>query len=203
MKTITTILLAIPLLASAQTIKVEERSEDIADGRNNTFSVTVFEADEKTVEKEWKDVLKDFNGKTSSKKNELFTDDATIKAMSENTVDIYTRFTKVEGGIKVTVGFDLGGAFVSSSNDAGKAKVATEILHDFGVKVTKKAMEDIVKEEEKNQEKMEKDLADMVSEKETLKKNIERWTEQIEKAKEDIKKNEKSQEEKSKERETQ
>ncbi|MFH2096143.1 MAG: hypothetical protein ABIJ16_10595 [Bacteroidota bacterium] len=180
-------------------IKVTESNENIAEGSNNALSVIIFEADDKEVEKAWKKLMKDYNAKVSMKK-EIFADDATIKDISSNTIDIYAKIEKTkDGDAKITVAFDLGGAFLSSSQHSSQFKAAKEIMQKFGVDCAKEAIRIQVKEAEKVLEKMEGEKQDLVKENENLNNKIAGWEKDIEKAKEDIKTNEKNQEDKTKE----
>lgn len=184
-------------------IKVNESNESFEAGTNNALVVNIFEADAKEVEKEWKKLMKDYKAKVSSKK-EVFADDATIKNISENTIDIYA-YTKPgkDNDLQLVVGFDLGGAFLSSSLHPDKYTAAKKIVYNFAVNVTKEAIEGQQKEQEKVLKTMEKEKEDLIKAKEDLHKAIEDYKEKIAQAEKDIETNVKDQEEKVKEIETQ
>jgi DNA-binding helix-hairpin-helix protein with protein kinase domain len=198
------ILLCIALYSFSQKdIKVEETNAKIADGNNNAYTMIIFEADDKNVEKAWKKLMKDYKAKVNMKK-EIFADDAEISELSSNTVDVYAIVEKTkDGDSKITVAFDLGGAFLSSSNHSSQSKAAKSILRKFGVSAAKDAVLEQIKEAEKELKKMEGDKEQLIKDNEDLHKKIEGWEKDIEKAKEDIKENEKAQEEKVKEIENQ
>ncbi len=193
-------LLTIAKLSFAQyEITVKESNESFSTGSQNALIVNIYESNVKDVEKGLKKLFKDYKAKVSVKK-EIFADDATIKDMSSNTVDIYATVKEgKENIIEVAVGFDLGGAYLSSSMHPNQFKVAKSMLYNFGVDMTKEAIKGQQKEAEKVLKTMEKDQEDLVKTNEDLHKAIEDYKEKIAKAEEDIEQNVKDQEEKTKE----
>ncbi|MDQ3191550.1 MAG: hypothetical protein M3Q58_08150 [Bacteroidota bacterium] len=190
-------------LMAQKKISVSESSENIGNGKNNSLIVTIYESNTSDIEKEWKSIMKSYGAKVSSKK-EIFADDATIKVLGPNTVDVYARAEdNKNGSIKFIVGFDLGGAFVSSSQHSAEYKEVKKILHDFAVKMSKEAVESQMKDAEKQQKKNEKDFESLVKDKSSLEKDIENYKSKIKSAEEDIQKNLKEQEAKKKEVEAQ
>ena len=96
-----------------QKIQVHEEQQDLGNGKVNTLVVTIYGAQESDVEHDWKAVLKDYGAKVSSLKGGImFGDNATIKEMGNNTVDIYTKFDVKKDEIDLVVGFDMGGAYL-------------------------------------------------------------------------------------------
>ncbi len=190
-------------LMAQKKISVSESNENIGNGKNNSLVVTIYEASTSDIEKEWKSIMKNYGAKVSSKK-EIFADDATIKAIGPNTVDIYARAeNNKNGSVKFVVGFDLGGAFLSSSQHSAEFKEAKNIVHNFAVKMSKEAVEAQFKEAEKQQKKNEKDFDSLVKDKSSLEKDIENYKSKIKSAEENIQKNLKEQEAKKKEVEAQ
>ncbi len=188
---------------SQKEIKVNESNENIADGNNNCLSVVIFEADDKEVEKSWKKLMKDYKAKVNVKK-EIFADDAQINEISVNSIDVYAKTEKnKDGDVELFVAFDLGGAFLSSSQHSDKFKSAKKIMKEFGVQTAKDAVNEQLKDAEKVMKKMGSEKDALIKENENFHKKIEGWEKDIEKAKEDIKTNEKNQEDKVKEIEAQ
>jgi hypothetical protein len=187
------ILLSFALGAQNYSIQVTESNEPIGSGNNNALVVIIYETDIETVEKEWKSRVKDFNTeKTSLNKHTLFADNATIKEMGNNTVDIYTNFAekKDDRSVRMVVAFDLGGAYLSSSQHKDKFEVAKKILKEFAVKLTKEGVENQMKQASKALEKLMDKQADLEKGKKNMEQRIAEDKEKIKKAEEDIKKNE-------------
>jgi molecular chaperone DnaK (HSP70) len=184
-------------------ITVNESNENIGNGKKNALVVTIYEASVSDVEKEWKSLMKGYKAKVTSKK-EIFADDALIKELGGNTVDVYAKvFDNKNGSVTLIVGFDLGGAFLNSKDHSAQYKEAKAIVHKFAVKISKDAVENQLKEAQKAKEKTEKEHAALIKEKENLEKDIENYKAKIKKAEEDIQKKIKGQEQKKKEIEEQ
>jgi molecular chaperone DnaK (HSP70) len=180
-------------------IGVSEKSVGYESGNHNAFTVVVYECSVKDIEKHWKKEMKDMKANVSSKKNEMKGDDARVKDMGENTFDIYAITKETDNGIELSVAYDLGGAFLSSSQHSDQSKVIKEIMYNFAVKSTKEGIRGILKKEEGVQQHLEKEHENLVKSKEKLEKDIENWEKDIEKAKKDIEQNKKDQESKNKE----
>lgn len=180
-------------------VEVRESNENIGGGSHNALTVMIYVEDQDKIEKAWKSKMKDINGKVSSK-SEIFADDCEMKAMGKNTFDVYARTEVVKGeGVKLIVGVDLGGAFLSSSQHGDQFKVMRDMVHDFAVGIMKDQVGDELKEQQKVLSKMEDDQKDLEKENKNLKDDIEDYKKKIQKAEEDIKKNEEEQKKKKEE----
>ncbi|MBU0487462.1 MAG: hypothetical protein KKA07_03785 [Bacteroidetes bacterium] len=176
-------------------IKVTDTREDFNDQRADALVVEIYEADASFVEKEWRKLMKDFNAKVSSKKV-IFADNALVKTLSDNTVDIYAKVSQMKDGkVQLIVGFDLGGAFLNKAQHASKYNAAEKILYDFAVSVSKNAVGEKVEEAQKEFSKREKALEALKKDNERLHSDIEKYKKQIEDAEGNIEKNVKDQEE--------
>lgn len=178
------------LTALAQKIEVRESSENIGGGSNNSLTVNVVAKDKDQVQDAMRSFFKDLNGKTSSSKGEYKGDDCKIKAMGENTFDIYGKVEEVKGeGFKMIIAVDLGGAFMSSSQHKDQFKIIKEKVYDLAVKVQKDAIGGDLKEAEKLLEKMEDKQKDLEKDKKNLEEDIEDYKKKIKEAEEKIKEN--------------
>jgi hypothetical protein len=196
-------LAAILLLSSAifaqvkTTLKEENRSNS-----NGNFNALVLEIPLTTADKvkdNWESFIKAYKGKTSySKKDkEIFTDNALIKDMSENTVDIYAKVEdKGDKGSELVVWFNLGVNYLSQKEFPKQFEVAKKMLDKFTETLSANMLEELLKEEEKNLKKLEGEMKDL--EKEESKKNkdiadykdtIKKMEENIKNAESDLKKN--------------
>lgn len=200
---LSTIFLLISTFVFSQEIIVTETRTDIADGNKNALEVTIYKSDKKTIEKQWKRLMKDYDADVNSKK-EIFADNALVKKISENTIDIYA---KVEEGkddeIVLYVAFDLGGAFLSSSQHSSQFNEAKELVIEFAKTETENGFNKLIEEEEKALKGLESKLDRMNSDKEHLEKEIEDYKERIEKNTDEINKITKDLDEKTKEIDTQ
>ena len=83
----------------AEKIKVSEEHADINGGKQNALIVIIPDVEKRVVEKEWCRLMKGYDAKVSDKK-EIFADNALIKTMSANTVDVYAKLEETKEGIK-------------------------------------------------------------------------------------------------------
>lgn len=180
----------------AQKIKVSESSEKIGGGSHNALVVSIYESTPEAIEKEWRSLMKDYDAKVTIKDG-VFADNALIKAMGPNTVDVYARTEKgKDNEIKFIVAFDLGGAYMSSSQHSQQYGVAKDIVEKFARKMTKESIEDQLKAETKILNKLISQEKELVSDQESLTNDINDWKAKIKKAEEDIVKKKSEQEKK-------
>lgn len=190
---------------SAQKIKVKESSENIGGGSHPALVVTLYGVSPSDAEDSFRSFMKTYDGKRSSKDGGIFIDNASIKDMSANTVDVYGKSNgkKDDKEIEFVVAFDLGGAFVASSDHKAEYKVAEKIVKDFAVKATKEAIEKELKAASNVQEKLEGDQKDLEKDLKNLNDDIENYKNKIKKAEDDIVKNKSDQDKKKSEIEAQ
>ncbi|HEY4798017.1 MAG TPA: hypothetical protein VII99_02970, partial [Bacteroidia bacterium] len=161
-------------------IKVTESTEHIGGGKNPALVVSIYDASPSDVESEWKSLMKSYKGKVSTKDG-VFADNAVISAINgNNTIDVYARAEKVsDGETKLIVAFDLGGAFLSSSNNKDKYNEAKKIVNDFAIKTTKDAIADQRKTAEKLLSSLQDDQHSLEKKQDKLNSNIEDYKAKI------------------------
>jgi hypothetical protein len=194
-KQILTIALAVSSLHFfAQDIKVRESNENFNTGGHNALSVTLYVTDKNMVEKEWKSKMKDFGyDKSSEKSNEYFFDNVVIKELGNNTMDVYSKVTeqKSEKTITLTAAFDLGGAYLSSSEHKDKFEYMKKMMHDFAVKITKEDLDDQIKAAGKVLSNIQDKQAGLEKDNKGLADDITNYNQKIKKANEQIEQNKK------------
>jgi hypothetical protein len=195
----------ISLSAFAQKIKVKETSENIGGGSHNALVVTLYGVSPSSAEESFRSFMKTYDGKRSSKDGGIFIDNATIKSISANTIDIYGKAQgkKDDKEITFVVAFDLGGVFLNSGDHKSGMNEAEKIVKDFAVKATKDAIGEELKDAKKMQSKLEDDQKDLERDNKNLHDDIEKYKEKIKKAEEDIVKNKADQDKKKAEIEAQ
>lgn len=178
--------------AYSQSIKLVEVSADFDNGRSNAIETTISKSDTKTVEKEWSKLMKDYNAKVSSKK-EIFADDALIKTISDNTIDVYAivKQERKSEDVQLVVAFDLGGAYLSSSQHPAQYDAAVKIIQDFAVKIITDSYNEMISNQEKELDKIVKERDRVKKDKEYLENQNVDYLEKIEKNKQDIEAKEK------------
>jgi len=138
----------------------------------------------------WEKFIKDYKGKTKYDRRvkEYFTDNATIKGMSDNTVDVYAKVEeRGEAGSEIAVWYNLGVSYLAKKDFPAQFDVAQQMLDKFTKKLSADLLEELLKEEEKTLKGMQGDLKDLVKDEEKRKKDIEDYKETIQKMEENIK----------------
>lgn len=196
------VFLAVNNVFAQYSIKVKESKESIGGGNNKCFTVNIYETTTDDVEKAWEKLMKSYDAKVSTKK-EIFADNALIKDLTNNTVDVYAKCDKKsENEIQFLVAVDLGGAFLNSSEHSSQFKTMEKIIKDFAKKATLDGLENKIKDQQKVFDKQTKEFEGLVKDKEKLEKDIENYKEKIKKAEEEIKQNQNDQSAKQKEVDT-
>lgn len=196
-------LLSVSVLA--QKIKIKESNESIGEGSHNALVVTLYGVNPSDAEDSFKSFMKTYDGKRSSKGGAVFIDNALISDMGPNTIDIYGKANGKKGDPEITfiVAFDLGGAFLNSSEHKNQYKAAEKIVKEFAVKTIKDAIEEQMKDANKVQSKLEDAQKDLEKENKNLNGDIEDYKAKIKRAEDDIVKNKAAQDKKKAEIEAQ
>lgn len=164
----------------SQKIKVMEVEAHIGGTKNPALVVNVFETSVEEVTNQWKSLMKDYKGKVSMQE-ELFADNVVISQINDNnTIDIYSKIEKVsDTETKLTVAFDLGGAFLSAAVNKEKLNEAKKLLSDFAVKTTKDGIASLRKVEERRLSNLLDEQRDLEKKQEKLASNTAEYKQKI------------------------
>lgn len=167
--------------------------EEMRANSEGTFNAIVMELPQTSADKVkdvWESFIKDYKGKTkySKKDAEFFSDNAKVKEMSDNTIDIYAKIEdKKDKGSELMVWFNFGVTYLSQKEFPKQFDVAKKMLDKFSQKLTSDMLEDLLKAEEKTLKNLENELKDIEKSEEKRKKDIEDYKETIKKMEEKIK----------------
>ncbi|MFK7796466.1 MAG: hypothetical protein AB8E82_03355 [Aureispira sp.] len=169
--------------------KVVEESRDMTKGTANALVVNLPNTNYKEVNKLWSKYLKSFRGrlKYNRRVGEYFSDNAEIKEMSDNAVDIISRVYDNGGeGTTIAVWFNLGVTYLSASKYPERYSVGEKILKDFSLLVSEDMIEAQLKEEEKEWSNMQSILKGYEKDQSSAESNIVKQKDIIAKAKASI-----------------
>lgn len=171
--------------------QVMEGEVYMSQGTNNGLSIELPEGSAKVYAKLWTKYMKEY-GKTKKvrRTKELFSDNIKIAGMSGNTIDVYTKIS----GNQITTWFDLGGAYLNSSEHIDGYAVGEKIMLKFALEVKKHLTNEELDDEAKKLKKLQSDLAKLQKRKASLEASIESWKQKILEAEEEIGTNISSQE---------
>lgn len=186
MKNFTTLLLAaLSTLGVAQSISVKETSAGFSTGSQSAVMTTLSGCTADYAIDQWKKVLKDFkNEKVKDNNKEVFGDNILIKDWGNNPVDFYTKFEedKKAKTVKMFTAVDLGGTYLTSSNNKDKYRFVEQMTKDFAIKITKAPMQDALEEMQKVLSKLEDNQKDLEKDKRNLQEDITSYKNKIAKA---------------------
>ncbi len=198
------LVLGIISLQAQPTVDVTEAPVSFSMGTQPAFTITLQDADLDEAEKVLKKYMKDYKGKYGgSPKSEIMVDDAEIRAMSDNTVDIYIKMYEASTDVRFSAAFDLGGAYVTSEGHPDAADAAEQVVKDYAMAYYKERTEQELDAEEDKLKDLEKELDGLIKDKDKLSKDIGSSERDIDRARQDIAENEADQDRKRAEIETQ
>jgi hypothetical protein len=184
----------------SQAISISESSESFSTGKQNALVATFKHSDKDKVEKEWKNLMKDFNpDHVNDKKHEYFFDNTKFTSISANTIDVYSIVLGKDGEVRLMAAFDLGGAYASSSSHSKEMAYFKVLMKDFAIKMIKQDLEEKMKDASKLLAKTIDKREGLEKDNKNLDKDIIDYKEKIKKAESKIEENKKEIENKKKE----
>ncbi|MEZ5056497.1 MAG: hypothetical protein R2879_05605 [Saprospiraceae bacterium] len=170
--------------------EVKEATQNMHQGAKNAFSITLVDVEDKLVENQWEDLIKNYKGKVKNvkKADEKIAEAIRIQAISgTGDINVYSKAEEQGDDVLFTVWFEMdNGNFLSSRNYPSSYTEAVSLLENFGVTVKRKKVEEELEAEKDALEDLEKDLSKLVKRKEGLEKDIEDYQKRIEDAKKEI-----------------
>lgn len=159
---------------------IDEMMSSMSLGEHNAI-VLDMPYDAKFADNVWKDYLRQFKGKSKKVKrsDELFTDDANISYISNNTVDIYSVVSSSGDGSQLKLWMDLGGGFVDSQNFPDAFQGIKVLLTGYEKELNVENIKIELKNEENNLKEMERNLSKLERLNEKYQKEIEDWKAKI------------------------
>lgn len=193
MKTLLTTIFLVVAIAMSSFAQIESAiTEESRANSKGSFNALVMElpgVSKKEAEKAWSRFIKQYKGKTKfdRRAGEYMSDDATIKDMSDNTVDIIAKIEEQGEGSRIAVWFNLGVSYLSSKDFGDRYPAGEKILKDFARTVSADMIEAELKEAEKLLKEQESDLKKLEKEEQQRTNDIEDYKNTITKMESNIK----------------
>ena len=189
------ILFTLFIATSSSLAQVKEGERIMSQGSKNSLSIDLPKTPAKFAIRSWKDYVKQYKGKLDSKKDEWFLDNAVMPMIGgANTVDVYSTFVESGESTTVTVWFDLGGAYVNSSEFRDKYDEAEKIVLKYALQVAHDQTAIQLKDAQDDMKKMERNQRGLEKDNKNLHDDIENYKAKIAKAEANVEKNLKDQE---------
>lgn len=170
----------------------QEVKKSMSQGEHNAYVLNFDIGDAETIADLWVDYQKD-EAKQKPKFNkgtkEYLADDAEIKDISNNTIDIYSTVTSKEKGkgAIVHVWFDLGGAYLSSARHPERMAATKQWLSGFNKQVRVAFAEQLLEAEEDKLKDLQKELKDAEKTKSNAESDISKLEKELEEARNEVK----------------
>lgn len=175
-------------------VKLSEENQSFSVGSKNCLVITIPHGEKDYVERSLNRELKDWNGKTSSSKDEYTMIQGTTKFMGAKPFDAYAKV--LPGGddyLRVAVAIDLGGAYLTSRDHQEQFKAMGERLKTFARETAQSCLDKVLDEENKALDRLQKDLHKLEKQKEKDLGDIEDFKRKIAENEKQIEENVKNQ----------
>ena len=164
-------------ISFAQKTVIRNEIAEIAGGSHPASVVTLENTELEKVEKEFSSYLKKQKGKQDKSDGIIFQDNAIVKDISPDTIDIYAAFRTSGKDVTVILAVNRNGQFIN--NERGSERGVETLLYEFAVGFRKEqasaaldVAEKALKVIEKNYEKLVDSTNDLKKENEKMKEKI-------------------------------
>ncbi len=161
----------------AQKTIIRNETADIAGGTYPASLVTLENTELEKVEKAFSSYLKKQKGKQEKSDGLIFQDNAMVKDISPDTIDIYAAFKSSGKDVTIIMAVNRNGHFIN--NERGSAQGVEELLYEFAVDFRKEQASEELEIVEKALNAMEKNHDKLVDSMEDLKKDNEEMKQKI------------------------
>lgn len=155
-------------------VEIKDIFEGMSQGKKPGIKAFIPNANIDALAKNWSAHLKNFGGKTKTKDGVIFTDNAAIASLSENTIDIYSDLGAYPGGVFLRVFFDLGGAYINKNEQPQKLGTAKQLIQEFAVAEAARQTEQKLSKEESELQKLDATRKDLKNNTLKLQEEVER-----------------------------
>jgi chromosome segregation ATPase len=185
----TVLFLSSLLLTKSVSAQVLEGIRQLSIGQANALSVSIEGLSKDQVKEMYLKYLKKTGGKSTDNKifGEIFTDNGTIKNLSNTTIDIYSQIIqKDNNNVELVVAFNLGGIYLSSIQHADRYNYATAWLQEFTDLLHNRAVEVKLDVEEKELTAKQKEFEVLLKAQAQLESDIAEYEQKIAEARQNL-----------------
>ncbi len=173
---------------SAQKVTIQNNIENIGDGYNMAFKVTIPYTTEKSVTKKWSGFLKDNHAKVKSSKGNIRGENTVINGLGADTMQVYSRVAETGNDIQLVAGFQRNGLYINPTDNPVDNELLTKLLYDLALTLSHEGIEEraleadkVFKDKTKEQSNLIRENEKLSSSNEKMKKNISQNEDEIEK----------------------
>lgn len=163
--------------AFSQELEVTTESKKLQNDFRDAIKVSIPKVEKKTVEKEWKRLMKDYDAEDVDRGKEIIADNVLIESITDNTIDIYAKAEEKDNKVNFFVAVDLGGDYLAEE-DASFATMKN-IVKNFAARLASEAYEEIIDDQLDVVDDINDEIEDINDDKEHLEKKNEKYREKI------------------------
>lgn len=164
----------------AQEAMILPSNETFSLGTQSAYIIEIEELSFEEAADVWVDYTKDQKAKAKkTKSGEYLSDDIEIAGISDNSIDLYSVFEKVESDSKAKFWFDMGGAYFSDDQFPDRVAAQRSFLAGYirmleSAKIDKEVskLEDELKSSAKDNKKIKKDISKLSKKNAKLQKEL-------------------------------
>lgn len=162
-----------------QRVKIEHALEQLGEGYNSAFRISIPHASMKEVEKKWNGFIKSNDGKARSSKGVIKGENMIINGISPDTIQLFSKILEDADGIMLKVAFLKKGSYVSPESDASYNSRLEQILTDFAFELSRSGLNEKLEIATKLLKDTQEEQADLEKTNEQLSQDNERMKKQI------------------------
>lgn len=164
---------------------VNEEIEKYGNTSAHSLVIIIPETSVSAVEKEWKSLMKAYNGKSKTSGGIIRTENPVIKTIGEEPLNILARAIPMGNGAKLSVAFQKNGSYISSSAHNSGYTAAENLVYNFALRTAKSGVATKTSQAQKEFASLERSHKKLKSQQKKLKNNIEKWEKNIKAANRD------------------
>lgn len=173
------VLLALSAAAYGQKVKVEHALEQLGEGYNTAFRVSMPHTTLRKAEKKWSAFIKTNKGRIKTSRGEIRGENVVINGVSPDTIFIFSRLVEDADGVVLKAAFRKGTVYISPEHETACNQRLEQLLLDFALEASKEGLNEklvlatrLLKDTQKEQVNLEKTNERLTAENESMKKRI-------------------------------
>lgn len=173
----------------SQNVKVEGVIEELGDGHNNAYRVTIPHSTEKAVEKRWTSFLKQNKGKVKSSRKGIRGENVVILAIGSDSLQIFSRLNEYQDGVLLSVAVQQRGVYMNAVTSPVDNAKMEEILRGLALELSRAGVQKKIEGASKELKSKVREQNNLKSDNEKMARDNERMRKAIEKNEQETKEN--------------
>lgn len=175
-------------VSKSQKVVEVTASSEVVGVTNKSFETIIYNSTSSDIEKAWRELMKEYDGKVKKSKRDLISSSTMIPLFGSTPQNIYFRTYELNDSTsKIIVAIEVGTDYIDPSSAKGEA--AKSFIRTFAFDHSKTKTNAKLESKERENNQLTSKKRQLVREKEKLEKNLKKWKESIEEAELKLKEN--------------